>query len=212
MESDELPMPEKNTTASDLRSHAMNEFRRHYVKMLPSASAIGALRPHELAGIVQAVEDNIVNFAENLRGIDRDGSLQNTNTRIVRSHLADVEQYLLSEEAVPLSASSAAVLQQGIARIRDQLPSFLPAGLSASEPAINRGGRPKKWDWEGALIHLIAIANKPDGLPEGERAQARITRLMLEWFAANSSDGNTPAESEAKSRARRVMEALPHQG
>lgn len=204
-------MSDKNTMVSDLQSRARSEFVRQHVKVLSAPSIIGAHRPHELAGVVQAVEDNVFNFAENLRAIDSDGSLQNA-TQIIRKHLADLEQYLLSGERVPLSASAAAALQQGIDRIRDRLPLRLPTGLSPAKATISKGGRPGKWDWEGALIHLIAIANRPDGLPEGKGAQARIVELMLDWFAANDGDGATPAESEIKSRARRVVEALTRQG
>jgi hypothetical protein len=68
------------------------------------------------------------------------------------------------------------------------------------------GGRPRKYDWEGALIHLIAIANAPDGLPDGPGSQAAIGRLMLQWFQENA--GEEPAESEVKKYARRVVEAL----
>ena len=57
-----------------------------------------------------------------------------------------------------------------------------------STMAVTRGeqvrqmGRPRKWDWEAALAHIIALANKPDGLPTGAGAQARIEELLAQWF------------------------------
>lgn len=70
----------------------------------------------------------------------------------------------------------------------------------------NGGGRPPKYDWEGALIHIAALANLPDGLPTGPGAQAEIARRIADWFA--SAAGECPADSEIRRRASRIMQAL----
>lgn len=70
-------------------------------------------------------------------------------------------------------------------------------------------GRPLKWDWEGALAHVAAHANLPDGLPDGHGASARIVELITDYFAGS---GDTPAESEVKKRAKLVLDAVERVG
>lgn len=69
-----------------------------------------------------------------------------------------------------------------------------------------RTGRPRMWDWEGALTHLLALAQHPDGLPIGPGAQAQIERLIAEWFVGTT--GNSPATSQIRNWAQKVMGAL----
>jgi hypothetical protein len=89
-------------------------------------------------------------------------------------------------------------------------PSPLPMNLDdATTQAFKpRGGpgRARKWDWEGALAHIVCVANKPDGLPEGHGAQAAVERMIADWFVTRS-DG-APQESEIRKRAAQVMSAL----
>lgn len=70
-------------------------------------------------------------------------------------------------------------------------------------------GRPVKWDWDGAMAHLVAIANLPDGLDtlaEGELRQADIERAMSEWFARTAND--SPSISQIRGKAQAVMRAI----
>lgn len=64
-------------------------------------------------------------------------------------------------------------------------------------------GRPRKWDWEGALAHIVAEAQTPDGLPTGHGAQAKVEAMIANWFEAQS--GNSPAVSQIRQRASKVM-------
>lgn len=77
----------------------------------------------------------------------------------------------------------------------------------SSAVASNRG-RPPKWDWEGALAYVVAVANTPDGLETGPGAQAAIERLMADWFTRASNDASAPAVSEVRKRASRIMKAI----
>lgn len=87
---------------------------------------------------------------------------------------------------------------------------------SASVPATSRQhndtkdrtfSRSSKWDWEGAMANIVAEANRnPDGLPEGFGALASIEKMLATWFL--NSTGKSPAESEVRRRAHRIMEAL----
>lgn len=67
-------------------------------------------------------------------------------------------------------------------------------------------GRPPKWNWEGALEHLVAQAQKPDGLPSGPGAQAAIERMLSDWFVEN--ENGAPAESQIRTHVQRVMRRI----
>lgn len=67
-------------------------------------------------------------------------------------------------------------------------------------------GRPAKWDWDAALAHIVALANKPDGLPTGPGAQARIEELIAEWFIDRT--GDAPAISQIRARAQKIVRSM----
>ena len=87
-------------------------------------------------------------------------------------------------------------------------PAPIPPSQS-SEPGRGGPGRRPKWDWEGALAAVTAVANSVDGLPMGLGAQAEVERLLAEHFTSQS--GESPAESELRKRASRIMQALDEQ-
>lgn len=96
----------------------------------------------------------------------------------------------------------------GVEILRPTLP--MVGGRKALEsrilPAKARRGRPRSWDWEGAICAVIARANTPDGLPEGYGAQAEVGRLIGQWFRDNQR--GEPAQSEIGARAAKVMAAI----
>src|SRR3546814_8519978 len=65
--------------------------------------------------------------------------------------------------------------------VRQRLIRYLDNHRPSFVESKNKGGRPPTWDWEGALIHVTAIANTPDGLPSERGAQARIEELIHDW-------------------------------
>jgi len=80
---------------------------------------------------------------------------------------------------------------------------------SASPSAVTVGasaGRPRKWDWEGAIMEMGA-KTYAEGIPE---TQAEMERHLKDWFVKQR--GNHPAESEIKARVsefyRKIKEAL----
>lgn len=80
---------------------------------------------------------------------------------------------------------------------------------TGGEPAANatrRIGRPPKWNWEGAIAHLVATAQHPDGLPNGSGAQAKVEAMMADWFVAET--GDSPATSQIRQRARSIMRLI----
>lgn len=68
------------------------------------------------------------------------------------------------------------------------------------------GKRATKYDWEGALIGVIAAANSLDGLPSGYGANAAIVELLARWFRDNQDQ--EPATSELKKRASRILNEI----
>src|SRR5690606_9723641 len=68
--------------------------------------------------------------------------------------------------------------------------------LPESHPQTLSPGRPPKWDWEGALAHIVAIANQADGLEglsNGPFRQADIERAISGWFVSRCDEA--PATS-----------------
>ena len=93
------------------------------------------------------------------------------------------------------------------------LPTTLMAGTSALQPDLldwrRSTGRPPRWDWEGALAHIVSLAQHPDGLPTGSGAQARVEEMIAEWFTEEA--GDAPSESQIRQRASKVMRMIAGQ-
>lgn len=68
---------------------------------------------------------------------------------------------------------------------------------------VRQRGRPTKWDWEGAMAHVVGLAQRPDGLPVGHGAQSTIEKAMSEWFVRQFAD--QPAQSQIRQRAQMIM-------
>ena len=90
------------------------------------------------------------------------------------------------------------------------LPSAtLQQSFSFAPPKTSRQaqiGRPARWDWEGAMVAVIAEAQHPDGLPTGHGAQARIEEMIAAWFTRQT--GDCPAPSQVRQRAAKIMNLL----
>ena len=92
-------------------------------------------------------------------------------------------------------------------RLQNHRAAFtgLGPGADSSTKGRERRGRPPKYDWEGALIHMVVEANCPDGLPTDERGgQAQIEKMIEDWFI--SSIGDAPSISEIRKRAQGIVE------
>jgi len=74
----------------------------------------------------------------------------------------------------------------------------------------NKGGPPTKYDWPGAIAHLVALANTPDGLDRtGRGREVNITYvagLMEDWFETQGL--GTPGRSSLHEFARMVVNAI----
>lgn len=93
----------------------------------------------------------------------------------------------------------------------DAIEMLLPSADSGiAQATVSRPeatiGRPRKWDWEGAFAKLAVVAQHPDGLPTGPGAQARIERILADWFVAET--GESPASSQIRQRAQKMIRLL----
>jgi hypothetical protein len=80
-------------------------------------------------------------------------------------------------------------------------------GFLAAQPERRKSvGRPPKWDWEGALAHVVSLAQHPDGLPTGPGAQARIEALISDWFVRQVQEA--PSPSQVRQRAAKIIEMI----
>ena len=82
-----------------------------------------------------------------------------------------------------------------------QFSASVEKGTGTSNP--RHIGRPRQWDWDGALAHIVAKAQTPDGLPTGHGAQAKVEAMIAAWF--EDQTGNSPAISQIRSKASRIM-------
>lgn len=67
----------------------------------------------------------------------------------------------------------------------------------------NRGGRPRKYDWDAFYTEVIRLANTPDGLPD-ERSE--LNQHMKDWCATNFL--TQPDELDIRNRIRQILEKI----
>lgn len=70
----------------------------------------------------------------------------------------------------------------------------------------DRGGRPRKYDWDGCIAEIVRIADM-DGLPS---IHNELIRRLQSWFV--ESCGDTPADSEIKKRVSPIYHHLEKTG
>lgn len=79
-----------------------------------------------------------------------------------------------------------------------------------SEPPKNKGGRPLKYDWHGAFAHLVALANRPDGLDSSGKVKELnvpfISELLEDWF--DTQGVGRPGDSQLRKFAGIVVGAI----
>ena len=56
------------------------------------------------------------------------------------------------------------------------------------------------------MAYIASQAQKPDGLPTGNGAQAKIETMMADWFEREV--GKSPAISQIRQRASTIMKML----
>ncbi|MEO9834883.1 MAG: hypothetical protein ABJL57_11990 [Hyphomonas sp.] len=86
--------------------------------------------------------------------------------------------------------------------------SETPSGAVPSP--LNKGGAPRKWDWDGAMLHLAALAHhEVDGLlcSDGrDPNQSDIAGILLSWFIDNGD--KSPQNSQLRHYGKRFVSEL----
>lgn len=94
-------------------------------------------------------------------------------------------------------------------------PRVLEAPVPDPEPKpaveeVSKGGAPRKWDWDGAFLHLAALAHhgvnglfRDDG---GDPNQSDIARHLQAWFI--DTCGNSPENSQLRDYGKRFVTEL----
>lgn len=85
-----------------------------------------------------------------------------------------------------------------------ELIAGLEADSGVSAKRVN--GRPTKWDWTGAMLAVVELANRPDGISQERGEQARVEEAMAGWFV--EATGDQPHKSQIREHASRVMAYL----
>jgi hypothetical protein len=65
-----------------------------------------------------------------------------------------------------------------VSKVWPQIATSMGGRRPASERHFSTVGRPRAWDWDGAIAHLAAVANRPDGLPD---IRADAVRMVEKW-------------------------------
>lgn len=131
----------------------------------------------------------------------------------------DVEAVVLGEQALFFNVR----LQRAdfLATLRDFTAAPFsentpPSPQAAGIPAAPISTVDPKWSWEEALAALVAVADGIDGLqaiekyngPNKRGSQTAIENWLLTFFSSRDPNGNSPAASDARRRAKYVTSAL----
>ena len=77
-------------------------------------------------------------------------------------------------------------------------------------PAASKGGAPRKWDWDGALLHLAALSHHgADGLLRDDGSdpnQSDIARHLQAWFIDTFK--KSPEDSQLRKYGKRFVTEL----
>ncbi|WP_202620463.1 hypothetical protein [Methylocystis heyeri] len=192
----------------ELRLNALRAFDRQIWKIYSDNYVIPVSMVHEA---VRAAEDNISRLLpEAISGalaLSEGPDAFRLVHDAMAGHLLDLERKIEQGCGSPLRPETLKVAGERFAAVRQRSSQNLENHRSYFTGSKNTGGRPRKWDWEGALIHLIAEANKPDGLftDQGIK-QAQIEKIMRDWFILKKRDA--PADSEIRNRASEIMKVI----
>lgn len=94
--------------------------------------------------------------------------------------------------------------------VKFDLPGLPALDLTLAKPRANPGGAPRKWDWDGALLHLAALAHgSADGLFRDDGRdpnQSDIAWHLRAWFIDTCDD--SPESSQLRDYGRRFVAEL----
>lgn len=194
---------------NDLRAKAIKAFKMQVMRIYSPAEHPVLIPDNLVSEAVRAAEESVNQFlGKAVSGVSAISEAPEAFLLVrdaMAAHLLDLERAIEQGRGVPLPPATLKVVRERFEAVSQRSYQNLEEYRSSSG-SKNKGGRPQKWDWEGALIHLVAVANTPDGLPTGQKAQAEIEKIISDWFDPKAE--NTPVESEIRKRASAVMQAI----
>ncbi|MGG7519777.1 hypothetical protein ACQ3G6_18045 [Allorhizobium undicola] len=197
---------------NELRAKALKAFKMQIMKIYSSVEHPAFIPDSTVSEAVRAAEESVNQFVrQTVSGVSAISEAPEAFLLVrdaVAAHLLDLERRIEQGRGVPLPPDTLKVINGRFAAVSQRASQSLENYRSFFSGPKNPGGRPPTWDWDGATIHLIAVANTPDGLRlEGGRGDnAKIANMMRDWFILKT--GNSPDFSDLKKRARKVIDAI----
>lgn len=197
---------------NELRTKALKAFKMHIIKIYSSAEHPVFIPDSMISEAVRAAEDNVSQLLRNAVSGASAISVAPEAFLLARdavaAHLLDLQRRIEQGRGVLLPRDTLKLINERFAAVSERAYQNLENYRTSFSGSINQGGRRPKWDWEGALSHLVAVANTPDGLPINmERGdQAKLVKIISEWFVQKT--GESPDERDIKKLAKKVIEAI----
>jgi hypothetical protein len=111
-----------------------------------------------------------------------------------------------SMATITIRLSGLCFVQERIELLQPHISMKESASPRLETDGAARRGRPRVWDWDGATMHLLTIAQTPDGLPTGPGGQAEIERALADWFV--KATGNSPSASQIRQHAAKIVQTI----
>jgi hypothetical protein len=199
------------TRLRELRMDALKAFKMQVMRIYSSANHPAFIPDSMVSEAVRASEENVAQLLRHAvsgaSGVSEAPEAFLLVHDAVAAHLLDLEKMVEQGRGIPLPPATLKMINERSGAVRQRSEQNLENYRASFSGSKNKGGRPSKWDWEGALIYVAAQANLPDGLIDEEGGtQADIEEMISEWFIQRT--GDSPAESEIRKRASAVMKAI----
>lgn len=197
---------------NELRTKALKAFKMQIIKIYSPVEHPAFIRDSLVSEAVRVAEETASQFLR--KAVSGASAISEAPEAFllvrhaVAAHLLDLERKIEQGRGVPLPPDTLKVINERFAAVSQRAYQNLENYRASFSGSKKPGGRPPTWDWESALIHVIAEANTLDGLPTDRGAQAQIEKMISEWFMRKT--GNSPADSEIRKRASAVMNAIPN--
>ena len=122
------------------------------------------------------------------------------------SYLLDFEAVILAEGHLALGPDARRFAHSKLEPVRLRLTELLESHRPKFGNRDDLGGRPRVHDWDRMMAYIVAVANTPDGLPDGETAEKDLKNLMYNWFM--SDNGKIPDSKDVNARFEMVVAAI----
>jgi hypothetical protein len=185
-----------------LREKSLKQFEKQLWLIFPARDPITQTQVSEAGRAAELnVRELLSETVIDVRSVSRAPEAFRLVRDHIANHIADLERVMEQGRANPFSHSIMKMVNDRCDAVRQRVHLELERFTADFTVEKDPGGRPRKHDWEGALLHLIAVANH-DGL--ALENQTEIRNIISDWFIQRT--GEMPADSAVKAMARRVLE------